>query len=86
MESGSIKRSRSGSSQDDDDCVEIVRGHHAKLTNEEWVDDDIVITGFKPPLKSASMKPSSTISKGTPKPQLGAKELQLFRINPKALE
>jgi hypothetical protein len=56
------------------------------LTNEEWVDDDIVITGFKSPLKSASMKPSSAVPKGTPKPQLGAKELQLFRINPKALE
>ena len=83
VDSGSIKRSRSGSSQDDDDCIEIVGGHRA---DEEWVDDDIVITGFKSPLKSAPIKPASTVSNDTPKPQLGAKDLQLFRINSKALE
>lgn len=81
---GSIKRSRSDFVEADDDSIEIVAETHFD-PQEESVDDDIVITGFKSPHKP--LAPSTKAPpKATPKPQLGAKDLQIFRISPKALE
>ncbi|KAJ3523640.1 hypothetical protein NMY22_g11347 [Coprinellus aureogranulatus] len=86
---GGVKRRRSGAPVADDDSVEIVVVSDPNLPKEEQVDDDIVITGFK---STGKVKIATTLSPGnrpsgvSPKPQLGAKDLQMFRISLKALE
>lgn len=88
-DTGGFKRSRSNFTEADDDSIEIISESHAVPAQDEGADEDIVITGFKSPNKLPnklpSTKPSSRVPKIAPRPQLGAKDLQIFRISPKAL-